>query len=155
MNFWLQLNYNIQNTKYSCSIDQVSYLQGKTQTLSSSGTHGTHGYFQILSQFAWTDYSFSLLQSQSVKSVYNSYQSKFFRESDILRILYMLISLSPNFRQGSSIVPWMWGIILGGIQHSPVNGCLVVSCNFQVLAGEVKCTSFYSTILFLQIWGKV
>ena len=123
MNFWLQLNYSIQNTKYSCSIHQVSYLQGKIQTLSSSGTHGMHGYFRILSQFAWTDYSLSLLQSQSVMPVYISYQSKLFRDSGILRILYMLISLSPNFRQGSNIAPWIWGIIFGGIQHSPVNGC--------------------------------
>ena len=30
----------------------------------------------------------------------------------------------------------------GGIQHSPVNGCSVVSCNFSVLPGEDECTSF-------------
>ena len=33
-----------------------------------------------------------------------------------------------------------------GIQHSPVNGCSVASCNFGVLAGEDKCMSFYSSI---------
>ena len=34
----------------------------------------------------------------------------------------------------------------GGIQHSPVDGCSAVSCNFGVLAGEDERTSFYSTI---------
>ena len=32
-----------------------------------------------------------------------------------------------------------------GIQHSPVYGCSVESCNFGALAGD-ECTSFYSTI---------
>ena len=35
----------------------------------------------------------------------------------------------------------------GGIQHSPVDGCSAVSCNFGVLAGEDECTPFYSAIL--------
>ena len=67
--------------------------------------------------------------------------------------------------------PWGWGLILnavwlllpscwgfffalgsvvsflGGIQHSPVDGCSAVSCNFGVLAGEDECTSFYYAIL--------
>ena len=34
----------------------------------------------------------------------------------------------------------------GGIQHSPVNDCSVVSCNFGVLIREAERTSFYSTI---------
>ena len=34
----------------------------------------------------------------------------------------------------------------GGIQHSPVNGCSAVSCNFGILA-EDKHTSMYSTTL--------
>ena len=38
----------------------------------------------------------------------------------------------------------------GGIQHSPVNGCSTVSCNFTFLAGEDERTSFYSTILTAQ-----
>ena len=66
---------------------------------------------------------------------------------------------------------WVWGLILNmilrplqscwsflfalgcgvsffsGIQHSPVHGCSAASCNFGVLAGEDKHTSFYSTIL--------
>ena len=29
----------------------------------------------------------------------------------------------------------------GGIQHSPVDGCLAASCDFGVLAGEGECTS--------------
>ena len=67
---------------------------------------------------------------------------------------------------------WVWGLILnrilpflpscwgfsfgltcgvsfvGGIQHSPVDGCSAVSCNFGVLTGGDECTSFYSTILW-------
>ena len=66
---------------------------------------------------------------------------------------------------------WVWGLILkeispfllscwgfsfalgcgvsffGGIQHSPIDGCSVASCNFGVLAGEDECMSFYSAIL--------
>ena len=66
---------------------------------------------------------------------------------------------------------WVWGLILnvtlpllssywglffalgyrvsffGGIQHSPIDGCLAASCNFGVLAGEVERMSFYSVIL--------
>ena len=39
--------------------------------------------------------------------------------------------------------------------HSPVGGCSAESCNFRVLAGEDKRTSFYSTILFvLAPWKK-
>ena len=34
----------------------------------------------------------------------------------------------------------------GGIQHSPVDGCSSVSCNFAVLTGEDVCLSFYSAI---------
>ena len=36
----------------------------------------------------------------------------------------------------------------GGIQHSPVDGCSAVSCNFGVLTGEDECMSFYSTIFY-------
>jgi len=32
-------------------------------------------------------------------------------------------------------------------QHPPVNGCLLGSCDFGVLAGEYEYMSFYSTIL--------
>ena len=34
-----------------------------------------------------------------------------------------------------------------GIQHSPVNGCSAVCCNFGVLAGDDESRSFCSTIL--------
>ena len=53
------------------------------------------------------------------------------------------------------VLPSCWGFsfalghgisFLGGIQHSPVNGCSAVSCNFGVLAGEDKHTSFCSAI---------
>ena len=33
-------------------------------------------------------------------------------------------------------------------EHSPVDGCLAVSCNFGALAGEVEHASFYSAILY-------
>ena len=46
------------------------------------------------------------------------------------------------------LCPWMWDIFFfGGIQHSPVDGCSAVSCNFGVLAGEDEHMSFYSAIL--------
>ena len=56
----------------------------------------------------------------------------------------------------SPLLPSCWGLsfafrcglpFFGEIQHSPVNSCSAVSCNFGVLAGEDKCMSFYSTIL--------
>ena len=40
-----------------------------------------------------------------------------------------------------------WGIFFAGIQHSPVDDCSAVSCNFGVLAGEDVHTSIYSAIL--------
>ena len=51
---------------------------------------------------------------------------------------------------GLLLCPWMWGIFFGGIQHSPVDGCSVVSCNFGVLAGEDEHMFFYSAILLVQ-----
>ena len=56
----------------------------------------------------------------------------------------------------SPFLPSCWGFsftlgcgvsFFGGIQHSPVDGCSAVSCNFGVLAGEDEHTSFYSAIL--------
>ena len=65
---------------------------------------------------------------------------------------------------------WVWGLILkvilpllqsfwgfsfalgcgvsyfAGIQHSPVDGCSVVSCNLGVLSGEDECMPLYSAI---------
>ena len=40
-------------------------------------------------------------------------------------------------------------LFFGGIHHSPVDGCSVVSCNFGVLTGEDECTPFYSVILWI------
>ena len=54
------------------------------------------------------------------------------------------------------LLPRCWGFsfalgcgvsAFGGIQHSPVNGCSAVSCNFGVLTGADECTLFYSAIL--------
>ena len=55
----------------------------------------------------------------------------------------------------SPLLPCCWGFFalghgvsfFGGIQHSPVNGCSAMCCNFGVLAGEDESRSFYSTIL--------
>ena len=56
----------------------------------------------------------------------------------------------------SALLPPCWGFsfalgcgvsFFGGIQHSPVESCSAVSCNFGALAGEDECTSFYSAIL--------
>ena len=48
---------------------------------------------------------------------------------------------------GASPFPLDVGVsILGEIQHSPVNGCSAVSCNFGVLEEDER-TSFYSTTL--------
>jgi len=41
---------------------------------------------------------------------------------------------------GPLLCPWTC-IFFGGIQHSPVNGCSSVSCNFWVLTGEDESTS--------------
>ena len=54
------------------------------------------------------------------------------------------------------LLPSCWGFsfalghgvsFFDGIQHSPVDSCSAVSCNFGVLAGEDEHTSFYSAIL--------
>ena len=55
----------------------------------------------------------------------------------------------PTTLLGLLLYPWMWDIFFfGGIQHSPVNDCSALTCNFVVIA-EDEHTSFYSTIL----WG--
>ena len=57
----------------------------------------------------------------------------------------------PTILLGLLLCCWTWGIFFffffGGIQHSPVDGCSALSCNFGVLAGEDECVSFYSIIL--------
>ena len=56
----------------------------------------------------------------------------------------------------SPLLPSYWGFsfalgcgvpFFGEIQHSPVDGCSAVSCNFGGLTGGDEHTSFYSTIL--------
>ena len=69
-------------------------------------------------------------------------------------ILNVIFSPSDHL-VGASPLPLHLGYIFVGIQHSPVNGCSAVSCNFGVLTGEDKRTSFYSTFLFLLApWKK-
>jgi len=62
----------------------------------------------------------------------------------------------PTILFGLLLCPWTWDIFFfGGIQHSPVNCCFEVSCNFGVLAGEDDHTSFYSAIIPLIIYYKM
>ena len=42
----------------------------------------------------------------------------------------------------------------GGIQHSTVGGCSAPSCYFGLLPGENEGTSFYSAILYGNIWPE-
>ena len=51
---------------------------------------------------------------------------------------------------GLILCPRMWGIFYHGIQHSPVT----LSCNFGVLPGENEGTSFYSAILYGNLWSE-
>ena len=85
-------------------------------------------------------------------------------------VLLSLGSLGPGAHkvlfEPSKHLWWVWGLILnaillllpsccgfsfalghgvsflGGIQHSPVDGCSVASCNFGVFIGEDELTSF-------------
>ena len=74
---------------------------------------------------------------------------------------------------------WVWGLILnvilplllscwgfsfnlgcgvsffGGIQHSPIDDCSAVSCNFGVLSEEDECISFYSIILWRAVKNNI
>ena len=60
-----------------------------------------------------------------------------------------------NHLVAASPLPLHLGYLFVGIQHSPVCGCSAEMCNFGVLTGEDKCTSFYSTIFFLLApWKK-
>ena len=59
-------------------------------------------------------------------------------------ILNMTLPLLPSF-WGFSFALGCGVYFFGGIQHSPVNACSAVSCNFGLLAGEDEHTSFYST----------
>ena len=58
------------------------------------------------------------------------------------------------------LLPSCWGFFfarghgvsfVGGIQHSPVDGCSAVSYNFGVFTGEDECMSFYSAILWVTV----
>ena len=42
----------------------------------------------------------------------------------------------PTVLLGLLLCPWTWGISFWWTQHSPVDGCSAVSCNFGVLTGE-------------------
>ena len=46
---------------------------------------------------------------------------------------------------GCLLCPWTWVFFFGGIQHSPVSGCSVASCNFGV--SQEKVSTFPSTLL--------
>ena len=55
----------------------------------------------------------------------------------------------PTILLGLLLAPGHRVSFFGGIQHSLVNGCSAVSCNFGVLTEENEHTSFYSAILIL------
>ena len=57
----------------------------------------------------------------------------------------------PTVLLGLLLCLWTWSISFWWTQHSPVDGCSAVSCNFGVLTGEDEHTSFYSAIL-LQVY---
>ena len=52
----------------------------------------------------------------------------------------------PTSLLGLLLCLFMWSTFLGGIQHSPVDGCSAASYNFGGLKGEDEYTSFYSAI---------
>ena len=63
-------------------------------------------------------------------------------------ILYVIFPLLPPC-WGFSLALGCGVSFLGGIQHSLVDGCSAVSCNFGILTGADECTLFYSAILLL------
>ena len=65
-----------------------------------------------------------------------------------MRFYFKLDCAPPTFLFQLLLCPWTWGIdFLGGIQHSPVDGCSAASCDFCILARENERMSFYSAIL--------
>ena len=64
-------------------------------------------------------------------------------------ILNMILPLLPSW-WGFSFALGCGVSFFGRIQHSPVNRCSAVSCNFGVLVGEDEHMSFYSAILKLE-----
>ena len=63
-----------------------------------------------------------------------------------MSLILNVISHLLLFCLGSSFALGCGASFFDGIQHSPVDGCLAVSCNFEVLAGEDERLSFYSAI---------
>ena len=60
----------------------------------------------------------------------------------------VIVPLLPLLGAPSSSFVFGLGIsFFGGFQCPPDNGCSTASCNFGVLTGEDKRTSFYSAIL--------
>ena len=62
----------------------------------------------------------------------------------------------------SPLLPSYWGFsfalghgvsFFGGIQHSPVDGCSALICNFGLLPGEDEGTTFYFSILYGNLWS--
>ena len=64
----------------------------------------------------------------------------------LCEVWYYMWFCPPSYHLvGLLLCPSMWGIFF---QHSPVNDCLSVNCNFVVLA-EDECMSFYYAIVFV------
>ena len=88
--------------------------------------------------------------SVSMGSLVPCVQNVLFEPSEHLRriwglILNAILHLLP-YCLGFSFALGRGVSFFGGIQHSPLDGCLAVSCNFEVLAGEDERLSFYSAI---------
>ena len=66
-------------------------------------------------------------------------------------ILNEISPLLPSF-WGFSFVLGCWLSFVGGIQHSPINGCSALSCNSGGLTGDDEGMSFYSVILWELKW---
>ena len=78
--------------------------------------------------------------------------------SFVLALQVSLVGMGFDSKRNFSPCTILLGLLLapgcrvsffGGIQHSLVDGCSAVICNFGVLTGENEHTSFYSAILIL------
>ena len=92
-------------------------------------------------------YTQSRSGSGSVGSLCPGAPKVLFEPSEHLcEVWYYMWFYPPSYHLvGLLLCPSMWGVFF---QHSPVNDCLSVNCNFGVLA-EDECMFFYYTIVFV------
>ena len=58
----------------------------------------------------------------------------------------------PTIFLGLLLCPWCSVSFFGGIQHSSIDGCSAMNCNFGVLTGEDEYILLYSAILFIYLF---